>query len=210
MYAVPWVPCLTIQANESVEDRLVRFIHTFDNVSLSNKADWLNQLVGRGVDPKGLNAYLWRTNCATTALGFIAAACIDKSAATDLHPLLTTMSKIGTSISWIYKIGSATRTMKVYRPGMKLPRVCLVGYSTGAHVEWILSDTDSNGIAEHGGGGRANNAITVGKGNVLTSMGRRITEVFDFVPLIESLAPSPNMIMDEITITGTPDNGDNA
>lgn len=207
MYNVPWVPCLTIKENESVEDRIIRFLTVFDGVSLSNKVEWLKQLTGRGVDPKGLNAHTWKTNCATSALGFIAAACTDVSIAKELHPLLGMSSKIGTSITWIYKIGAATKTIRKYKTGMTLPRVCLASYAGGDHVEWILSEPDSNGIADHGGGGRANNAITVGKGDVFASMGRKLTDILDIVPLIESLAPSPNYIMDEVTITGTPDSG---
>lgn len=47
------------------------------------------------------------------------------------------------------------------------------------HMEFALSSPDSKGFADHGGGGRANNAITVGHGDIRTSNGRPLLHVID-------------------------------
>ena len=47
------------------------------------------------------------------------------------------------------------------------------------HVEWLLSDMDDQGCAEHGGGGRTDNAITVGSGDVTVNYGRPLQEWLD-------------------------------
>lgn len=190
-----WVPGLDILTGESVEGRLCRFVRTLAGVSLSARVDVLKALIGRGVDPDSLRAWQWQTNCATSALGVIAAACGSLEAAAALHPLLAMPSKIGTSPMWIFEIARALGICREYKGG-PIAKGALVAYASGDHFEWILSDMDpTDGIADHGGGGRGNNAITVGRGDCRTSWRRAVTHVFDFA---SKLPPSPDAASGEL------------
>ena len=197
-----WVPGLDILTGESPEDRLCRFVRTLNGVSLSNRVDVLKALVGRDVDPETLRAWQWQTNCATSALGVIAAACGSIEVAAALHALLGMTSKIGTSPTWLFAIGNALGVCFEYTNGRPIPKGALVAYANGDHFEWILSDMGADGIADHGGGGRANNAITVGRGDCRTSWGRKITHVFLFA---SKLPGSPEAATGELERVGKTD-----
>lgn len=197
-----WVPGLTILTGESREDRLARWLRTCNGVSLSNRVEVLKALIRRNVDPESLLSWEWETDCATTALGFLAAGCVTPEAM--FHKLLQTVSVNGTSIAWIFQMGRELGVVRNYTPGSMLPlKGNLVAYAHGAHVEWILGDVDpTTGIADHGGGGRANNAITVGRGDIRTSANRPLTEIYDFISLWPS---SPEAASGELDRVWVPD-----
>jgi hypothetical protein len=142
-------------------------------------------LVARGVDdPQAVVAI--KTNCATTALGFLRLMGIE-------HPLLKTKYKIGMAVAWLVELGGDLGILHPYRrdrtvltPGMLL-HYCRPG-TNNDHVEWLLGELDDNGAADHGGGGRVDNGITVGHGPVLTNAGRPLIAYWD-VPA--ALEPQP-------------------
>lgn len=176
-------PALMLFAGESRADRLCRFVRSVAALpcSLTSNVEVLKALVRRGVTPENLRSWEWRTNCAESAIGFIAACCATVDCARDVHHLLAAPSVIGTSIARVYQLGEELGVMSVYTGPESIRRGCLVSYAHGQHVEWVLSDVDPvTGMADHGGGGRADNAITVGRGDVRSSLGRPATEVFAF------------------------------
>lgn len=64
------------------------------------------------------------------------------------------------------------------------------------HVEWLGSVPDPNtGVATHGGGGRADNAITIETGDIRWSMGRPLLHVIDIdrmhIPTLPAEIPGP-------------------
>lgn len=191
-----WVPGLDILTGESPEDRIARFLRTLNGVSLSNRADVLIALVNRTVSPMSLREWEWYSNCAESAIGIVTAACATLEFAASVHPELVAPGRNGQSISRIYQMGRDLKIVRSYKPGDPLPRKGnLLGFAHGYHVEWVLSDPDANGVADHGGGGRANNAITVGHGNILKSGQNPLTEIFDFCSV---LPPSPDAASGEL------------
>lgn len=195
MIYVDWIPSLPILEGEAKEDRLCRFVRLFNEVSLDNQAYLLEELVCRGVDTPSSQSWLWRTNCGTSALGFLAACCGNLENSKDFHPLLAMPSKIGTSPNWLFRMGHDLSLVEPYHGG-PIYKGQLVTYSSGDHFEWVLSDmSPMTGIAVHGGGGRPHNEITVGQGDIRTSLGRRITHVFNFV---KNLPESPDPAVGEV------------
>jgi hypothetical protein len=147
----------------------------------------LTGLVARGVDEPTWAAQVvqWKTNCATSALGFLAAICGDVDAAKALHPLLATRSVNGMSMPWLMQLGHDAGAWVTYA-GMsgRQPRAGdLLHYGTPGqnndHVEWCLSDPTPAGAADHGGGGRPDNLISVGNGSIVSSAGRPLLAFID-------------------------------
>ncbi len=117
------------------------------------------------------------TNCGTSMRAVYAlAGCT--------HTLITRPYRIRKAVAWV--LGAATEL------GALLPasswRKCGPGwglwYGTPGknddHVEWCLSDVDAQGVALHGGGGRARNAITIGgPRTIMWSTGRPLRGVID-------------------------------
>ena len=139
---------------------------------------YLTGLVARGVDEAVWAAQVvqWKTNCATSALGFLAATCGDVDAARACHPLLASRSINGMSLPWIMQIGHDAGAWVRYDPLSVAPQHGdLMHYGTPGknndHVEWLLSDP-IGGVADHGGGGRPDNLIAIEHGTIALSAGR--------------------------------------
>ena len=194
-----WVPGLDILTGESNEDRVCRFLRALNGVSLTNRVEVLKALVNRTVSPMSLREWEWQTNCAESAIGILAAACCTTDMARVYHPLLMTPGVNGTSISRVFQMARDLGLARSYKHGDPLPRRgSLVAFAAGAHVEWVLSDPDpATGIADHGGGGRASNALTVGRGDIRSSWGRPLTDIFDFV---STLPASPDAASGELDV----------
>jgi hypothetical protein len=103
------------------------------------------------------------------------------------------------AVSWVRQIGINTGALQKYSPSNppkpgSLLRYCTPG-SNNDHVEWLLAPMDANGNADHGGGGRSNNAITEGTGDVRSSWGRPLVEWWDpdlmGIPVLTQEAPEP-------------------
>lgn len=206
-----WEECMSYLEPESVvkwpiffndpfltpSQNIIRFLRQADEErwSLSNNKDKLTSLISRGVDgPYAKYVVGWKTNCATSALGFIAAACETVDNLKSVHPLLAEKSEMGTSVSRLVKIAQDKMALGSPNDPSKIKPGCLLWYCTPGknddHFEWLLSDIDIHGHAEHAGGGRADNAITVASGNVLTSFGRPLHKYIDVDYMLKDL-PKP-------------------
>lgn len=173
---------------ESAGDKLARTIKKYVGCSLSNRRDELGKLVARGVD-KPEAVVTITTNCATTALGVMAEAGVK-------HPLLAKPYVSGMAIAWVRQVGIDRGALVKYTgPTGPQPKVgSLLRYNTAGtnndHVEWLLSPIAADGTADHAGGGRANNAVTLEHGNVLTSWNRPLVEFWDPNKLGIELVPA--------------------
>ena len=171
------VASLNSLPGESARDKIVRLVNSYVGCSLSNRRDDLGKLVARGVDdPKQVVTIT--TNCGTSSLGIWAIA-----GAKD--ELLNKKYVSGMAIAWVRQIGINLKALNKYtgKNGPQPKRGDLLHYfdegTNNNHVEWCLSDPDANGIAEHGGGGRPNNAITKSTSSILTNYYRPLKEFID-------------------------------
>lgn len=167
---------LPVVPGETPGDRLVRIIKGYVGCSLSNRRDELGVLVARGVDdPKRVVTIA--TNCGMTALGVMALAGVQDA-------ILNKPYVSGMAISWLRQIGiDLGALMKYIGPNGPQPKVgSLLRYNTHGknddHVEWLLTSPIKN-VADHAGGGRSNNAITLARGLVTWNVGRPLVEFWD-------------------------------
>lgn len=177
--------------NEQPADRIIRLVKSHVGCSLSTRRDELGKLVARGVD-KPEAVVTISTNCATSALGIMAEAGVRDA-------ILNKPYQSGMAVSWVRQIGINTGALVKF-DGKTMPKPgSLLRYNTPGsnndHVEWLLGPVDAQGNADHAGGGRANNAITEGTGNVLSSWGRPLVEWWDpdklGIPVLTQEAPEP-------------------
>jgi hypothetical protein len=153
----------------------VELVQKYVGCSLHSRKEELGSLVSRGVDVPA-QAVLIKTNCGMFSLGIMHRAGVD-------HPLLSTPYRLGMAIAWLVKIGRDLHAIKKYTPAEMPKKGALLHYYTPGknnnHVEWLLSDPDSTGMAEHGGGGRLDNAITAGISKIQCNNGRMLQEWWD-------------------------------
>lgn len=166
-------------AGELPGDKICRLINEYIGCSLLNNRDKLADLIARGVDDPNQVVTI-TTNCGMFSLGILEIAGVS-------DPLLDKKYINGMAISWVRQIGINHKALIKYigKNGPQPKHGDLLHYFTQGkndnHVEWCLSDPDENGIAEHGGGGRTNNAITKSKTpeNILYNWGRPLQEFID-------------------------------
>lgn len=159
----------------SPADLFAMLVRKYEGCSLKNRKDELGCLVCRGVDDP-TQAVLIKTNCGMFSLGIMYEAGVQ-------HDLLRHKYVSGMAIAWVRTIGKDLKALQRYsKTNAPKPGALLHYYTPGKndnHVEWLLSDIDAQGCAEHGGGGRTDNAITLGTSNVLWSYGRPLQEWWD-------------------------------
>jgi hypothetical protein len=166
---------------ETPGEKIVRMVNKYIGCSLINERTKLADLIARGVDDPNQVVEV-KTNC-----GMFALAIMEIAGAR--HDILNKKYVIGMAIGWVRQIGIDLKALNKYtgKNGPQPKRGDLLHYfSPGAnnnHVEWLLSDPNENGIAEHGGGGRPNNAITKGTSSILYSSGRPLQEFIDCTKL---------------------------
>ncbi len=162
-------------AGELPGDKIIRLVNDYIGCSLLNNRQKLADLVARGVDDPNQIVTV-TTNCGLFSLGIMEIAGVQ-------DPLLDKKYVIGLAIAWVRQIGTNLKALVKYtgKNGIQPKRGDLLHYYTNGkddnHVEWCLSDIDDNGIAEHGGGGRSNNAITKSTSSVLTNYYRPLQEI---------------------------------
>jgi len=166
------------QPGELPGDKIIRLVKSYDGISLKHDRDRLGKLVARGVDQPE-DVVTVHTNCGMFALGIWAEAGV-------ASPVLDRKYVNGAAISWCVQIGIDLGALVKYTDGgLKPKRGALLHYKTPGenddHVEFLLSDIDAHWNAMHGGGGRADNAITVTKapGVVLWNNGRKLLQFWD-------------------------------
>ncbi len=185
-------PTFPIVPGESPGDRIARIVRAYAGCSLGTRQDELAALVGRGVCDSSIVA--WKTNCASFALGVLAAAGVQ-------HPILAKPTLVGHAFSDLVAIGYALGAWRPWASSGSIPVGAALWYALAGqnddHVEFYLSPDGPT----HGGGGRADNAITVGKGTVDLSWGRPVHQWLDpeelgipFTPLPapEDVEPHPS------------------
>lgn len=166
--------------------RVKKIVLHYEGCSLAHRRDELASLVGRDFedtpeadsDPdRGRQAVQLRTNCATFAFGVLALSCLSAERARAVHPILLEPTQIGTAFSRLVQFGRDTGSLVIFHKGKTAkPRMGdVLWYRSGGnddHAEVLLSDIGDDWVAFHGGGGRANNAITTGNSAVDYSLGR--------------------------------------
>lgn len=154
---------------ETTGQRIARIVRFYEGASLSNRKDELGALVARGVDDPNSVVGI-KTNCAMFALGILKAAGVQ-------HPLLDKPYVNGMAFTWLVQIGNdmgAWRTPDQGTPPVGAAMWYRIPNTNDDHIEFMLTPPD-----EHGGGGRVNNAITIGKSDISTSMNRPLYKWLD-------------------------------
>lgn len=171
------IPNFDFVAGESNGDRLARIVQFYVGSSLSSRAGELGALVARGVDDPTAVVSI-KTNCATFSLGVLAAAFGSVAAATAGNALLTKPYQNGMAFAWLVEIGNAWGAWVKAVPGQIIPVGACMHYGTPGldndHAEWMLTEPDT-----HGGGGRTNNAVTLGQSDPHTNLGRPLIAWLD-------------------------------
>jgi hypothetical protein len=155
---------------------------------LKNKED-LGLLVARQVDDPAVVVQI-KTNCAMFALGIMWACHV-------VHPLLETKYKSGMAVAWVRKIAMDKKALRQYPKDGPPVLGAFMHYYSGdgskndSHIELCLEDPQlvvqtGEMVAHHMGGGRADNAVAMGIGDVRWSysVSRRMREWIDPVALL--------------------------
>jgi hypothetical protein len=163
-------PTYALVPGESPGRRIARIVGLYAGCSLSARREELAALVGRGVCDESIVA--WQTNCATVALGVLAAAGVQ-------HRVLSTPTANGRAFSDLVQLGvdlGAWRDPATDGPPVMGAALwyALAGQNDD-HVEFLVDP----GGPVHGGGGRPNNAVTVATGPVALSCGRPLHRWLD-------------------------------
>lgn len=170
----PYVP------GEAPGDRIARIVRAYAGCSLSSRREELAALVGRGVNDEAFVAL--KTNCATFALGVLSAAGVR-------HKKLSAPTAIGAAFSDLVTLGNDLKAWRPWAGSGSIPVGAALWYeipnTDDDHVEFYLSPDGP----EHGGGGRDDNAVTVGRGPVALSWGRPVHKWLDPGALGISVAP---------------------
>jgi hypothetical protein len=162
-------PVAAYRAGESPGDRIARIVRLYEGCSADgNGALRLAALVGRGVNDQSFVQV--RSNCATFALGVLACAGV-------VSPELQEETKIGAAFSDLVAIGYRFAAWEVPSSDVEIPVGAALWYridgTNDDHVEFQLDG------GQHGGGGRAGNAVTVETGPVMLSVGRPLYRWLD-------------------------------
>jgi hypothetical protein len=163
-------PTFPAVLGESAGARIVRIVRAYVGCSLHVRRQDLAALVGRGVDDEAIVG--WETNCCTFALGVLAAAGVD-------FPSLRIPLRNGFEFGVLVQLGNRFDAWRKPAPGDPPPPAgALLWYEIDGtnddHVEIMLAPPD-----EHGGGGRPDNAITSGRGDVHASWSRPLHRWLD-------------------------------
>ena len=174
-----WLEALHVRGDgETAGEHCARVVRALDGVSLDEHRDHLAQLFYAN-EPDEARAALvasWETNCASSARAILALAGVEPTNAAIMSPL-----RVGAAMA-LLRDGCRAGLVpgapwSSAQPGWLA--VYWSGVGNDAHVEWILSTPDAIGVADHGGGGRARNAITCEHGSILASRGRPLHELYD-------------------------------
>ena len=189
-----WLQVLHLRAEgETTGEHLCRIVRALDGVSLHEHADHLAELFYAS-EPTTARAALvasWETNCASSARAILDLAGVEP----DNLPLVLPL-QVGQAMT-VLREGCAKGRLpgtqwRSLRPGWLM--VYWSGNGNNAHVEWCLSTPDAVGMADHGGGGRAANAITCSKQpeSILSSWGRPLQEIYDTSKIVTNEATGDN------------------
>ena len=163
-------PSFAIIPGETVGQRIARIARGYVGCSLHSRTPDLAALVGRGVNDETWVEVM--TNCAVFALGVLSAAGVDCGPAT----------KVGAAFSDLVSMGYRLQAWQASKPTGGYPMGALAWYRLDGknddHVE-ILLGPNAAGVLEHCGGGRPDNAVTLGQGTPELSAGRPLWRWLD-------------------------------
>lgn len=174
-----WIDDLRIRrSGESAGEHIARIVRGCEGLSLDHDGDKLADLFLIN-EPTHARAHLvasLQTNCATFYRQCLAlAGCIDPHV---LDPYV-----VGEAMADDQEAAHQLGAVRSFRGwGVLRPGWGMLYFSTGndAHVEVCLGTPNMNGECEHGGGGRARNAITIELStSILSSRGRPLRALFD-------------------------------
>ena len=190
----PWLRALqSRQPDESPGEHIARIVRGVAGCSLDHDADKLEALflLQEGAARAKLVS-TFRTNCGTSMRAIMCLGGCD-------HPLARCEYKVGMAVAWVLTIAREKGALlpasrwREAGPGWGMHYATPVPAGTPPrnddHVEWCLERSNNEGIALHGGGGRARNAITLaGPNDIRWSSGRPLRNLIDPVAL---LRPAP-------------------
>lgn len=177
---------------ESPGDKIARLVRHYVGCSIHTRSAELGALVARGVDDPKLMVTV-KTNCGTSALGILAEAGAQSPVLARNYLTGTPLRVTGNAIAWLIEMGIQRRALVKYTgvTGMQPKVGSLLHYRSPTrpgvtpvnddHVEFLLTPIDARGYAMHGGGGRADNAITMTSdpGLVTYNNGRPLLQFWD-------------------------------
>ena len=174
-------PSFAANAGESPGDVIVRIVRAYAGCSVKVRRDELAALVGRGCMDDSI-VYV-RTNCALFALGVLSAAGVR-------HTLLEEPTRPEMSFADLVRIGNDFCAWRDPATGGAIPPGAVCWYRLPGlnddHAEFYLSPVGP----EHGGAGRADNAVTVCTGTPALSCGRPLWRWLDpeelGIPLVDA------------------------
>jgi len=172
-----WVDALRHRLpGESAGQQVCRVVRALDGISLVHDADRLAELfLCNESEARSKLVASWRTNCATTARQvYCLCGCVSEHV---IEPYVN-----GRAFD---DVRSAAKDAGAVLPGSQWrklgPGWGMLYWTTGndAHFEFCLGPVDAVGVADHGGGGRSDNAIACGHGSILSNWGRPLQVIFD-------------------------------
>jgi len=165
--------------HEGAGEHLARMVRTVAPCSLVLRRDRLEALflANEATEAKAKLVATFKTNCGTSMRQFLCLAGCE-------HELVTKPYQVGMAVAWLV---TAARDLGAIVPASEWRKAGPgwgLHYGTKGrnddHVEWCLAVPDARGYAEHGGGGRAQNAITVQPASdIRWSSGRPLIRMFD-------------------------------
>lgn len=191
---IPFTPAeVGIRTGLTAGDRIWRTVAFFDGVSETSHADTLARLAAVCED-HALAEIHRHTNCATSRRwAWALAGCAhpwcrmpdEQVRALDGAGPVSWDLKIAADMDALVTVTSTAQYLALLDEGWTI-HFC--GSPGSDHVETCGEKPDpTTGIAIHGGGGRSMNAITVGKGDVRSSLGRPPRHIIDPSKLIPEL-----------------------
>lgn len=162
-------------------NNIVELVKSYIGDSLLHNKEDLALLVSRHVDDPNQSVQI-KTNCGMFALGVWCAVGVQ-------HSLLQSPYKNGMAIVWLRQIAKSKNALHSYpKDGRPVAGSLLHYYTPGKndnHVEFLLENPNQKFIALHAGGGRANNEIGSGSGDIRFSSGRPLKEWICPIALLE-------------------------
>jgi hypothetical protein len=182
----PWLLALQARAaGESPGAHIARIVRGVAGCSLDHEPEKLAQLfeVNESDPATARRVSTYATNCGTSMRCIMALAGCD-------HPLVTRPYTVQMAVAWCLTAAREKGALTTHRSMIPQSVWTKLGPGWGLHyyglrpnddhVEWCLERPDSHGIALHGGGGRARNAITLaGPNSLLWSSGRPLRGIID-------------------------------
>ena len=178
IYYPDWVDELRHRLpGETAGQHVARIVRGCDGMSLEHDKERLAELFwcNEALEEQARIVSTWKTNCGTFARQ---ALCLAGSVSRHVCEKYVNGKAVQNVRDAGREAGAVHRgtEWRLLGPGW----ICVYWASgNDAHIEVCLSVPDAVGAAEHGGGGRAMNAITCGRGSVLSSLGRPLQEILD-------------------------------